>query len=139
MTVVDRTSRCIVSWAVVWQRSEAVLQALLDASPYAQDYFSDAFTLYQAGIYAGTHHPMPDKSQTYAVEAVNAELRHYLARLARRSRCFSRSLEALRLAVRLFVFAWNRRQLSNGASLSIPLFCHLSPFRHSLFDALQLG
>jgi IS1 family transposase len=32
---------------------------------------------------------MPDKSQTYSVEADNAELRPYLARLARRSRCFS--------------------------------------------------
>ena len=38
-------------------------------------------------------------------------LRHYLARLARRSRCFSRSIEALRRHVKLFIYAWNRRQL----------------------------
>src|SRR5260221_533025 len=31
--------------------------------------------------------------------------------LARRSRCFSRSLHALWRSVKLFVFAWNRRQL----------------------------
>src|SRR5258706_11884914 len=54
---------------------------------------------------------LPNKSQTYSVEADNAELRHYLARLTRRSRCFSRSLHALWRAVKLFVFAWNRRQL----------------------------
>ena len=48
------------------------------------------------------------KSQTYSAEAVNAELRHYLARS---SRCFSRSLAALHQAVRLFVFVWNHRQL----------------------------
>ena len=54
---------------------------------------------------------MNDKSQTYSVEADNAELRHYLARLVRKSRCFSRSLHALRLAVRLFVYCWNCRQL----------------------------
>lgn len=54
---------------------------------------------------------MPDKSETYRVEGDNAELRHYLARLARRSRCFSRCFHALRRAIQLFVFAWNSRQL----------------------------
>lgn len=54
---------------------------------------------------------MIDKSQPYRVEGDNAELRHDLARLARRSRCFSRCLEALHCASKLFVFAWNRRQL----------------------------
>ena len=54
---------------------------------------------------------MPDKSETYRVEGVNAELRHYLARLVRRSRCFSRCIKALRAAIKLFVFAWNSRQL----------------------------
>ena len=51
-----------------------------------------------------------DKSHTYAVEADNAELRHYLARLVRRSRCFSRSIHALWRVVKLFVFDSNRRQ-----------------------------
>ena len=50
---------------------------------------------------------MPDKSETYRVEGDNAELRHYLARLARKSRC----LHALRRTIKLLVFAWNRRQL----------------------------
>jgi hypothetical protein len=42
---------------------------------------------------------------------VKGQLRHYLARLARRSRCFSRSIETLRRLVKLFVYAWNWRQL----------------------------
>lgn len=54
---------------------------------------------------------MPDKSETDRVEGVNAELRHYLARLARRSRCFSRCICALRRAIKLSIFAWNQRQL----------------------------
>jgi len=54
---------------------------------------------------------MPDKSQTYRVEGVNAELRHYLARLRRNTRCFSKCLPALIRAIKLFVFAWNGRQL----------------------------
>jgi hypothetical protein len=50
------------------------------------------------------------KEDTYMVESLNANLRTYLARLARASRCFSRSLEALRRAVRLFVYHYNQRQ-----------------------------
>jgi hypothetical protein len=60
-------------------------------------------------VYAGQHQAVADKSQTYAVEGDNAEPRHDLARLGRASRCFSRSIDALRAAVRLFVYAWNRR------------------------------
>jgi len=54
---------------------------------------------------------MPDKSETYRVEGDNAEFRHYLARLTRRSRCISRGIPALCRADKLFVYLWNRRQL----------------------------
>jgi insertion element IS1 protein InsB len=111
MTAVDRATRCIVGMAVVWERTTDTLQTLLDTSVWAANYFSDAFNLYLSGIYAGRHQAVADKSQTYSVEGDNAELRHYLARLARASRCFSRSIEALRVAIRLFVYAWNARQL----------------------------
>jgi len=57
---------------------------------------------------------MYDKSQPYSVEAVNADPRHYLARLGRRSRCFSRRLEALRRAVGLFVRCYNSRQVKSA-------------------------
>lgn len=112
MTMVDRRSSCILGWAIASERTDAGLQAMVDEAPQAAFYFSDLFALYRRLIYhPGRHTPMPDKSQTYRVEGVNAELRHYLARLARRSRCFSRCLQALTRAVKLFVFAWNRRQL----------------------------
>jgi hypothetical protein len=51
------------------------------------------------------------KKRDYRVEGVNAELRHYLARLRRKTRCFSKYLQALIRSVKLFVYAWNRRQL----------------------------
>jgi|SRR5687768_11592951 insertion element IS1 protein InsB len=112
MTLVDRRTSCIVGWAVAAERSEAVLQPMLDAAPQAAFYFSDLFAIYARLIYApGIHTPMPDKSETYRVEGMNAELRHYLARLVRQSRCFSRCLQALQRTIKLFVFAWNRRQL----------------------------
>lgn len=116
MTQVDRASRCIVGWAAVPTRTPEVLQAILDRSPQAARYYSDGYTLYEALIYApGQHQAVLDKSQTYSVEGDNAELRHYLARLARRSRCFSRCIHALRRAIKLFVFAWNRRQMYRRA------------------------
>jgi insertion element IS1 protein InsB len=97
---------------VVPERTQAALQALLDRSPQAEHYYSDDFSTYHALVYfPGHHQATTDKSQTYSVEADNAELRHYLARLARKSRCFSRCINALRRAIKRFVYAWNRRQM----------------------------
>ena len=116
MTAVDRATRCIVSYDVVWERTWDALQETIERAVPAQQYYSDAFPTYETLVYyPGTHAVAPGKSQTYSVEAANAELRHYLARLGRRSRCFSRSIDALRRAVKLFVHAWNRRQLHKRA------------------------
>jgi IS1 family transposase len=104
MTLVERAISCIVGWAVSATCDEPHWQAVV--------YYSDGSPTYLALLYQpGTHLVVPDKSQTYRVEGVNAELRHYLARLARHSRCFSRCLVALTHAIKLFVYAWNRRQL----------------------------
>ena len=112
MTFVERKTSCIIGWSVQAERTQTDLQAMLDASPQAVWYYSDLFATYKTLLYTpGKHTPMPDKSETYRVEGMNAELRHYLARLVRRSRCFSRCIHALRRAIRLFVFVWNRRQL----------------------------
>ena len=112
MTFVERKTSCIVGWQVVMERDDHTLQALLDSSPQAVWYYTDLFATYKALLYTpGTHTAMPDKSQTYRVEGVNAELRHYLARLRRNTRCFSKCLSALIRAIKLFVFAWNGRQL----------------------------
>jgi insertion element IS1 protein InsB len=112
MTFVDRATRCIVGWRVAFYVSDDLLQVLADDAPQAHWYYSDALAAYQDLAFDfGIHFGMTDKSQTYSVEADNAELRHYLARLARKSRCFSRCIDALRAAVRLFVYCWNHRQL----------------------------
>ena len=110
--MVERYSSYIVNWYVGQQRHGELLQQWVDASPQASFYYSDLYAPYREVVYyPGIHTPMPNKSQTYPVEGMNAELRHYLARLARRSRCFSRCEQALTQAVKLFVFAWNRRQV----------------------------
>jgi len=87
------------------------MQTVIDSAPHAESYFSDAFPTYRELCWWGTHRSMYDKSETYSVEGDNAELRHYLARLTRKSRCFSKCINALRRAVELFVWCWNWRQL----------------------------
>ena len=112
MTFVERKSSCVVGWRIVLERDEATLQDLLDDTPQAVWYYSDLFATYKALLYTpGTQTSLPDKSETYRVEGVNAELRHYLARLRRKTRCFSKCINALIRTVKLFVFAWNGRQL----------------------------
>ena len=85
---------------------------MLVESVQGHDYYSDDYEAYKTVLYwHAIHHLMKDKSQTYTVEGTNADLRHYLTRLRRRSRCFSQCEQALRNAVKLFVFAYNCRQL----------------------------
>ena len=109
--MVDRASRCIIAHDVVWERTTEVMPAVVDRAAHATRYFSDAFPTYGALCYCGQYTMMHDKSQTYSVEGTNADLRHYLARLIRKSRCFSRCIDALRRTVDLFVHFYNRWQL----------------------------
>jgi len=84
----------------------------VDEAPKAKQYYSDAFDAYDGLWYHfGRYEVSEGKTDTYSVEADNAELRHYLARLARSSRCFSRCPVALECALRLFVYCYNSRQL----------------------------
>jgi IS1 family transposase len=110
--VVDRATRCVLSWAVVAERTSEALQACLERAPQAKQYYSDAFPVYDTLYYGAPYELRSDKQETYAVEAVNADLRHYLKRLARKSRCFSRRLHSLILNIRLFVYCYNYRQLA---------------------------
>ena len=112
MTVVDRKTRCILGWAVVWVRTQEAIQLMIDDAPKAKWYYSDGFDAYKRLWYHfGRYEVSQGKSETYSVEGDNAELRHYLARLARKSRCFSRCPYALQCALRLFVYCFNSRQL----------------------------
>jgi IS1 family transposase len=85
---------------------------MVDQAPKARWYYSDAFDVYDRLWYHGGRYEVSGgKRDTYAVEGDNSELRHYLARLARRSKCFSRCPEALFCALKLFIYCFNRRQL----------------------------
>jgi transposase InsO family protein len=59
ITYVDRRTRCIVNWAVDHDRTEQIMQHLLDTAPQAGRYFSDAFPTYGSLIYyPGRHQVM---------------------------------------------------------------------------------
>jgi IS1 family transposase len=46
-----------------------------------------------------------NKRDTHNVESVNADLRHYIPGLARRSRCFFRSLKTFQAVLKVFIDA----------------------------------
>ncbi len=89
------------------------MQACLDRAPQARQYYRDAFPAYDTLYYGAPYEMRTDKKETYAVEALNADLRHYLKRLARKSRCFSRRIYALVKNLQLFIYCYNQRQLAN--------------------------
>ena len=97
---------------MVWERTQPAIQDMVDEAPKAKCYHSDAFEAYNYLWYhLGRYEVSDGKTDTYSVEGDNAELRHYLARLVRRSRCFSRCPEALKAALKLFMYCFNQRQL----------------------------
>jgi IS1 family transposase len=92
---------------VVWERTQPAIQEMVDHAPKAKQYFSDAVDAYDRLWYHwGRFEISEGKTDTYSVVGDNAELRHYLARLARSSRCFSRCPYALVCALRLFVYCY---------------------------------
>ena len=109
----------MLAWTVSLTREADTLQPLADQTAALNPvrYFSDGYEVYGYEVYRtllyqqGEHQVAPGKTETYSVEGDNADLRHSLARLGRKSRCFSRSLVALARQVRLFVFCYNARQL----------------------------
>lgn len=107
-----RSTGLVVGQQVSEDRGWETLQTLAETLPPAPRYTSDGYVAYTdlrwpAG---GEHVVSIRKEETHTIERLNANLRTYLKRLARRSRCFSRSLEALRRAVHLFVHFYNLRQ-----------------------------
>lgn len=73
------------------------MQALADTLPPAERYASDGHAAYAELVWpeGGQHILSVGKAETDTIESLNANLRTYLKRLVRRTRCFSRSLEAL--------------------------------------------
>ena len=108
MTAVTREVRQIGGYHAEWSNGSEELQEVVDSAPKAEIYHSDGWSGYKGVSYGGEHRAHLDKSETYTVEGVNADLRRYIPGLARRSRCFYRSLDTLRAVLFVFVRAYNQ-------------------------------
>jgi IS1 family transposase len=106
--VVSRLPRQIVGIDAAFDKSPARIQALIDAAPPAENYCTDGYLGYIDVVYPGKHiRNIHDKKDTCGVESVNADLRHYIPILRRRSRCFPRKLETLKAVLAVFADAYN--------------------------------
>ena len=88
MTMVSRNPRQIVGFDVAFDKSPDRIQRIVDSAPESERYCSDGYLGYVDVVYPGKHiRNVRNKSDTYTVEGINADLRHYIPILARRSRC----------------------------------------------------
>jgi len=109
MTMVSREPRQIVGFDVAFDKSPGRIQDIVDNAPWAEKYCTDGYLGYVDIVYPGKHiRNVHDKSDTFTVEGINADLRHYIPILARRSRCFARRLDTLWTVISVFVEAYNR-------------------------------
>ena len=118
MTLVSRDKRQIVGYDIAFDKSKERIQRLVDNSPKALQYYSDAYPAYSEICYEGSHISLKNKTQTYTVEGVNSDFRHYIPALHRRSKCFFRSIETIKAVFKIFIFAFNSFAL---AKFNFPL------------------
>lgn len=109
MTMLSRKPRQIVAFAVDTSVNSQKIQGMVDSVPQAKCYYSDGCLIYQNVIYGGDYIRNPhNKADTHNIESSNADLRHYIAGLARRSRTFFRSKETLEAVLSVFIDAYNK-------------------------------
>ena len=125
----SRNPRQILGHTVSYDKSAKMLQKAVNMALCSEIYCTDGYNGYLDTIFPGKHiFNSYNKNDTLTVEGVNADLRHYIPTLARRSRCFSRKLENLQAAFTVFVTAYNRfglqkaRYRSLHPDTSIPFF-----------------
>ena len=109
MTMISCEPRQIVSFDVQMDKKAFRLQGVVDGAPWVKNYCTDGNLTYLDVIFPGRHvRNVSGKRDTHNVESINADLRHYIPVLARRSRCFCRKLETLQAVIEVFVDAYNK-------------------------------
>jgi NAD+--asparagine ADP-ribosyltransferase len=83
---------------------------MVDSVHIAEKYYTDGGTAYLDVYFGENRHVrnIHDKSDTHIIESTNADLRHYIAGLARRSRCFFRKQENKEAVLSTFIDAYNK-------------------------------
>jgi len=144
MTMISREPRQIVGFAVATDKSPDRIQAIVDSAPEAKSYCTDGYLGYVDIVYPGRHiRNVRNKNDTFTVEGINADIRHYIPVLARRSRCFCRKIETLEAVLAVFIDAYNKfaeakikhRVLTNHKSQNSSKRLH--KYRDSPFSVLD--
>ncbi|MFH1158165.1 MAG: IS1 family transposase [Pseudomonadota bacterium] len=103
---VDRNGRCFID-CVLGSRDTVTGEKLwqsvgaLAAGAVATDYWKP----YEAFVPKPQH--VQSKAETFTVEGYNSLFRHFLARLRRKSKCYSKCEKMLELSMRLLMAQWN--------------------------------
>jgi hypothetical protein len=109
MTMLSREPRQIVAFDVDNSVNSDCIQKMVDDTPEAEKYYTDGGQSYLGVDFIGQHQRnIRDKSDTHNIEGSNADIRHYIAGLQRRSRCFFRKKETLKAVLSIFVYAYNK-------------------------------
>ena len=89
ITMISRLPRQILGFDVDKTKVASQIQRIADSVPPAKNYATDGNVTYLDVDFQGKHiRNLHDKSDTHNVESINADLRHYLKGLSRKSRCF---------------------------------------------------
>lgn len=84
ITMVSRQLRQILGFDVAFDKTSERIQKIVDYAPEAEKYCTDGYYGYLNVIYPGKHiYNIHNKKDTFTVEGVNADLRHYIPTLAR--------------------------------------------------------
>ena len=107
-TAVNHFQPGIVAWTI-GDRSAQTFKSLWHIVRCWQCFFyvTDGWKVYSMFIEAGAH--LVSKTYMTRVEGENTRLRHYLARLHRKTLCYSKSLEMLKCSLRLLLHYLNYR------------------------------
>jgi len=107
--MISRVPRQIVGFAVDHTKAQSLIQGIVDSVPTADNYHTDGYWGYGNIVFGGNHNQnCHNKNDTHNVESVNADIRHYLACLKRKSKCFFRSLDTFKAVMAIFVNAYNK-------------------------------
>jgi len=109
MTMVSRFPRQIAGFDVAADKCAWRIQRMVDEADWAKKYCTDGYFGYLDVVFPGEHaYNIHNKNDTFTAESVNADLRHYIPLLRRRSKCFPRSIDTLYVVVSVFVEAYNK-------------------------------
>ena len=94
---------------IAYDKAPERIQKIVDNAPNAEAYATGGYLGYADVVCPGKHiRNICDKSDTFTVEGVNADLRHYIPTLVRRSWCFARTIETLTAVTEVFIEAYDR-------------------------------